>query len=137
MSEGWLRSDPDWTTDHIIRQRTDDYRRETEPSKRTRELRSPQEPPGAQAGDVHEPGVISATECSSEPLMAPQAKLLYSGADAFRLHSTYGYPIELIQEEARKRGLEVDMAEYEILMQEHRAISRRDKFKQPPRRQEE
>ena len=59
--------------------------------------------------------------------MSPEEKPLYSGAEAFKLHSTYGYPIELIQEDARKRGMEVDMLEYERLMAEHKAISKRGK----------
>jgi alanyl-tRNA synthetase len=47
-----------------------------------------------------------------------------SGDDAFTLQATYGFPIELTQELARERGLEVNDEEYTRLMEEHREISR-------------
>jgi alanyl-tRNA synthetase len=47
-----------------------------------------------------------------------------SGEDAFTLQSTYGFPIELTQELARERGLEVNDEEYTRLMEQHREISR-------------
>ena len=46
------------------------------------------------------------------------------GEDAFDLQATYGFPIELTQELARERGLEVNDEEYTRLMEEHREISR-------------
>jgi alanyl-tRNA synthetase len=48
-----------------------------------------------------------------------------SGEDAFRLHDTYGFPLELTQELARERGLAVDADEFTRLMEEQRARSRR------------
>jgi alanyl-tRNA synthetase len=47
-----------------------------------------------------------------------------SGDDAFTLQATYGFPIELTQELARERGLEVNDEEYTRLMEKHREISR-------------
>ena len=47
-----------------------------------------------------------------------------SGEDAFTLVATYGFPIELIRELARERGLAVDDDEFKKLMEEHREISR-------------
>jgi len=47
-----------------------------------------------------------------------------TGDDAFTLQATYGFPIELTQELARERGLEVNDEEYTRLMAEHREISR-------------
>jgi alanyl-tRNA synthetase len=47
-----------------------------------------------------------------------------TGDDAFTLQATYGFPIELTQELARERGLEVNDEEYTALMEEHREISR-------------
>jgi alanyl-tRNA synthetase len=47
-----------------------------------------------------------------------------SGEDAFTLQATYGFPIELTQELARERGLEVNDEEYTRLMEGHREISR-------------
>ena len=47
-----------------------------------------------------------------------------SGADAFKLHDTYGFPIDLTEVMAREHGLAVDLAGYESLMAEARAASR-------------
>jgi alanyl-tRNA synthetase len=54
---------------------------------------------------------------------AAQGKI--TGDDAFTLQATYGFPIELTQELARERGLEVNDEEYTRLFEEHREISRR------------
>ena len=48
-----------------------------------------------------------------------------SGEEAFRLHDTYGFPLELTQELARERGLPVDVDGFEHLMAEQRERSRR------------
>jgi alanyl-tRNA synthetase len=48
-----------------------------------------------------------------------------SGEDAFRLHDTYGFPLELTRELAEERGLAVDEEEFSRLMAEQRARSRR------------
>jgi alanyl-tRNA synthetase len=47
-----------------------------------------------------------------------------SGADAFTLQATYGFPIELTLELAREQGIPVDEDEYEREMDRHREISR-------------
>jgi alanyl-tRNA synthetase len=47
-----------------------------------------------------------------------------SGEDAFRLHDTYGFPLELTRELALERGLPIDEDEFELLMAEQRARSR-------------
>jgi len=47
-----------------------------------------------------------------------------SGADAFTLQATYGFPIELTLELARERGIEVDEGAYVAEMDRHRDISR-------------
>jgi alanyl-tRNA synthetase len=47
-----------------------------------------------------------------------------SGEDAFRLHDTYGFPIELTRERARERGLTVDEDGFTELMAEQRERSR-------------
>ena len=46
------------------------------------------------------------------------------GEDAFRLHDTYGFPLELTQELARERGLGVNDEEFTRLMEEQRKRSR-------------
>jgi alanyl-tRNA synthetase len=47
-----------------------------------------------------------------------------SGEDAFRLHDTYGFPIEMTKELARERGLAVDEDGFSRLMAEQRERSR-------------
>jgi alanyl-tRNA synthetase len=47
-----------------------------------------------------------------------------TGEDAFRLHDTYGFPLELTQELARERGLGVNAEEFTRLMEEQRTRSR-------------
>ena len=47
------------------------------------------------------------------------------GADAFRLHDTFGFPIELTVELARERGVEVDRHGFDAAMQAQRERSRR------------
>ena len=46
------------------------------------------------------------------------------GEDAFKLHDTYGFPIDLTEVMAKERGLRVDIGEYERLMEEARARAR-------------
>ncbi|HEU6443808.1 MAG TPA: alanine--tRNA ligase-related protein, partial [Gaiellaceae bacterium] len=47
-----------------------------------------------------------------------------AGEDAFRLHDTYGFPLELTRELARERGLAVDEEAFTRLMAEQRERSR-------------
>jgi alanyl-tRNA synthetase len=47
-----------------------------------------------------------------------------SGEDAFKLHDTYGFPLELTRELAGERGLAVDEEEFSRLMAEQRARSK-------------
>lgn len=46
-----------------------------------------------------------------------------SGADAFKLYDTYGFPVELITATARERSFTVDMAGFEQLMQQQKSQS--------------
>jgi alanyl-tRNA synthetase len=48
-----------------------------------------------------------------------------SGEEAFRLHDTYGFPLELTQELARERGLPVDEDGFRERMEEQRTRSRK------------
>ncbi len=53
-----------------------------------------------------------------------------SGADAFRLYDTYGFPVELTQEVVGKSGFTVDMAGFEREMEKQRERARSShKFK--------
>ncbi|HEX3605188.1 MAG TPA: alanine--tRNA ligase [Candidatus Dormibacteraeota bacterium] len=47
-----------------------------------------------------------------------------SGEDAFRLHDTFGLPVEITAEVAAERGAEVDMAGFEAAMEAQRGRSR-------------
>jgi alanyl-tRNA synthetase len=47
-----------------------------------------------------------------------------AGEDAFRLHDTYGFPLELTRELAHERGLAIDEEEFTRLMAEQQARSR-------------
>jgi alanyl-tRNA synthetase len=50
-----------------------------------------------------------------------------SGADAFRLHDTFGFPIDLTVEVAAERGVSVDRAGFDVAMAEQRERSRGEK----------
>ncbi len=51
---------------------------------------------------------------------ASKGNRIVSGEDAFALHDTYGFPIDLTLEMASEQGLAVDEAEFRRLMQEQR-----------------
>jgi len=48
-----------------------------------------------------------------------------SGKDAFDLFQTYGFPIEITEELAKEKGLEVDMEGYQEEYKKHQQISRK------------
>jgi alanyl-tRNA synthetase len=50
-----------------------------------------------------------------------------SGADAFRLHDTFGFPIDLTVEMAAERGVPVDREGFDVAMAEQRERSRGEK----------
>ena len=52
--------------------------------------------------------------------------LVISGAAAFRLHDTFGFPIELTQEIANERGIDVDVAGFDQEMMAQRTRARAD-----------
>ncbi|MGX8709497.1 MAG: alanine--tRNA ligase [bacterium] len=49
---------------------------------------------------------------------------VFSGADAFRLNDTYGFPIDLTKEILAERGMTVDEEEFQRLMREQRERAR-------------
>jgi alanyl-tRNA synthetase len=57
--------------------------------------------------------------------IASQHSKTIPGVDAFRLHDTYGFPLELTRELAAERGIEVDEDGFRAAMGEQRARSRR------------
>ncbi len=64
-----------------------------------------------------------ATEKAATHLREAGATATISGKDAFRLHDTYGFPIDLTQQMADEQGLSVDIKEYERLMEKARKRS--------------
>ena len=48
-----------------------------------------------------------------------------AGDDAFRLHDTFGYPIELVEELAAEQGMTVDTERFRELLEEQRERARR------------
>src|SRR5213080_4725216 len=81
--------------------------------------------------DIHR--ILSAEEDRFSETLARGLKLFeeiatgdgISGDDAFRLHDTYGFPLELTEELARERGLAVDVDGFSRLMAEQRERSRK------------
>lgn len=45
---------------------------------------------------------------------------MLSGEEAFTLHDTYGFPVEVTQEIAEGRGVKVDMEAFEAAMEAQR-----------------
>jgi alanyl-tRNA synthetase len=57
--------------------------------------------------------------------LAGRPQRVITGADAFRLHDTFGFPVELTRELAAERGLSIDEAGFQAAMEEQRTRSRR------------
>lgn len=51
---------------------------------------------------------------------------IFSGEDAFKLHDTYGFPIDLTLEMAAEKGLDIDRAAFEKLMKEQKERAKND-----------
>lgn len=47
-----------------------------------------------------------------------------SGKTLFELSTTHGVPVEIVKEEVRKKGLKIDLSDYEKRFEEHQKISR-------------
>jgi len=56
--------------------------------------------------------------------MISKSENIISGKDAFDLYTTFGFPIELIEELAKEKGLTVDVIGFESEIEEHKAKSR-------------
>jgi alanyl-tRNA synthetase len=58
------------------------------------------------------------------PAAVPRSEIAgyqFPGADAFKLYDTYGFPLDLTELMARERGLSVDVAAFNALMEEQKA----------------
>jgi alanyl-tRNA synthetase len=68
---------------------------------------------------------LTSADFSSESLAnLLQTPAVISSADAFRLYDTYGFPLDLTELMARERGLTVDVAGFNKLMEEQKARGR-------------
>ena len=54
----------------------------------------------------------------------PEGTATISGADAFKLYDTYGFPLDISQDMARERGLAVDTHGFQERLEEQRARAR-------------
>ena len=61
---------------------------------------------------------------------ARQQATVFPGAQAFTLYDTYGFPLDLTELMARERGLTVDVAGFDKLMEEQKARARAAQKKQ-------
>ena len=74
---------------------------------------------------THREGPVAFSEFNPEVIEAWTRRTpVLSGKDAFKLHDTYGFPIDLTQIMADEKGLRVDIGEYERLMEEARERAR-------------
>lgn len=67
-------------------------------------------------------GIALFTDAANRAFDA-QASVI-SAADAFKLHDTYGFPVDLTSLMAEERGMKVDIAGYEALMEQARQTAR-------------
>jgi len=77
-------------------------------------------PPGRGQGE----GKNGCQAPSPQPLSRGERGSMISAEDAFKLHDTYGFPIDLTRVMAEERGMTVDEAGFEKLMAEARERSR-------------
>ncbi|QNL45638.1 alanine--tRNA ligase [Oscillibacter hominis] len=54
-----------------------------------------------------------------------QGEKVFSGADAFKLYDTFGFPIDLTVEMAEEEGMQVDKSAFDALMEEQRVRARK------------
>ncbi|MGB3414094.1 MAG: alanine--tRNA ligase [Microbacteriaceae bacterium] len=72
--------------------------------------------------------LVSGTNILEDAVAAAKTQKLseLSGSDAFLLHDTYGFPIDLTLEMAEEAGLSVDRKAFDSLMQEQRQRAKAD-----------
>jgi alanyl-tRNA synthetase len=75
-------------------------------------------------GKTIDRGISLFEEAANAALANQEQKLVISGADAFKLHDTYGFPIDLTRIMAEERGMTVDITGYEAHMEKAKEIAR-------------
>ena len=73
---------------------------------------------------IHVTSKIEGGQKVIDKSIAPTSKKVISAQNAFDLYTTYGFPIELTEEIATEKGLVVERAGFEALMEKHKATSR-------------
>jgi alanyl-tRNA synthetase len=66
---------------------------------------------------------INNEETKFRETLAKGLKEFEKGTDPFVLFTTYGFPIELTQELAKEKGIEIDMTDFSNKMSEHQKLS--------------
>jgi alanyl-tRNA synthetase len=79
---------------------------------------------GSKSGSASGPHSGSVSHSASGVKAASGPTPSISAEDAFQLYDTYGFPLDLTELMARERGLTVDTAGFEKLMEEQRARAR-------------
>jgi alanyl-tRNA synthetase len=72
---------------------------------------------------AQEAAIIKALASEEEQSLASLQGSQIPGEVVFRLYDTYGFPVDLTNDIARERGLELDIEGYEVAMQEQRKRS--------------
>ena len=74
-----------------------------------------------------EGGLTRFDELAPESESPGKAEGLISGADAFKLYDTFGFPLDLTELMAAERGYRVDVAGFESALEAQRELSRTDR----------
>ena len=69
-------------------------------------------------------GIDLFEEAANRAKWNQEKQLVIPAEDAFKLHDTYGFPIDLTRIMAEERGMRVDIAGYERLMEQARELAR-------------
>lgn len=75
-------------------------------------------------GDVRVLGVIEEEKNKFLKTLDAGLKEFEKGVDPFLLATTYGFPIELTEELAKEKGIEIDRADFDVKMKAHQDLSR-------------
>src|SRR5438094_668038 len=86
--------------------------------------------PGISSSNVESEGQRPSPAGTSRLPAGVREKAQISGEFAFKLYDTYGFPLDLTELMARERGLTVDIADFEKLMEEQRTRARKAQKKE-------
>ncbi|MFA6271514.1 MAG: alanine--tRNA ligase [Patescibacteria group bacterium] len=57
--------------------------------------------------------------------ISDQKKKIFSGKTAFYLYQTYGFPVEMIEEELKEHNIEIDQGQFDTEYKKHQQLSRK------------